>query len=291
MVRAFTDLMTRVTTPTAYSRRMVYLYAIGLVMALQATSLVEAVWGITISTPLRVAVVVVASPLLIAAVGVVLYPPPEDPLPARLWFPNALVMLLVWAGGYFLVGMISAGGPFFSMESKMDGLIPFQSSWVFVYVTVYPFFLFPLFYLDDVEDLFINDLAQVSALCIAYTTFVLFPVAFPREPLAQGGFAEWALSIVHAKDPPWNCFPSTHCTASTVVSLSLMRSNWKLSVWAMISTVMICISTLMTKQHFLWDVVAGVILGAASFATASLVVRRTSLGGRVRALAGRWGGK
>jgi len=291
MMGAFNDLMNRVTTPTAYSRRMVYLYAIGLIVALQATSLIEAVWGITISTPLRVAVVVVASPLLIAAIGVVIYPPPSDPLPAKLWFPNALALLLVWAGGYFLVGIVSSGGPFFSMESEVDALIPFQPSWVFVYVTVYPFFLFPLFYLDDVVDLFINDVAQVCALCIAYTTFILFPVAFPREPLVEGGFAEWALSIVHAQDPPWNCFPSTHCTACTVASLSLMRSNWKLSVWAMISTVMICISTLMTKQHFLWDVIAGVVLGIASFTTASLIVRRTSLGARVRAQASRWVGK
>lgn len=278
MMGPLNQVVGRLAMPSAYSRRMLYLYALGLIFALQLTSIVEALVGITISAPWKVALVVSVAPVLVVGLGVVFYPPREEAMPSRVWLPNALAMLVFWAGGYFLVGQLAGGGPFHSMEIPLDQEIPFRPAWVFVYVTVYPFFLFPLFYLDDPKDLLTVDLAQFLALTMSYVMFVVYPVEYPRAPLVETDFATWALSVVHGQDPAWNCFPSTHCTACTISSLSVMRSNPKLSAWAVLSTAAICISTLMTKQHFVLDVVMGVVLGVASFYSVKALIRRTTFG-------------
>lgn len=268
-------------TVAGFLKGFLFLYALGLVLALQATSLMEFFFSVTIPWPIRTFSVGAVIPLLFVYLGRRLFPQPQPRLPFRFWGVNALLMFGFWAGGYFLVGAATNAISYHSLAIALDALIPFEPDWVFIYLTVYAFFLIPLFYIDDRNELLIFDASQVLALCISYTFFIVYPVAIDRPPVVAQDFATWALSLVQAQDPSWNCFPSTHCTTCTVAALSVLRVNKRLAWWAIPSTLAICVSTVMTKQHFVLDVIAGVCLGVTIHFLVAFVVERTPWGKRV----------
>lgn len=264
-----------------FLKRFLFLYAFGLVLALQATSLMEVFGSFSFPWPIRTFSVGVLLPLIFVYVARRWFPGPEPKLGIRTWGLNALGLFGFWAGGYFLVGSLSYSGEFYSMAIPLDDRIPFAPDWVFIYLTVYGFFLIPLFYLDDKVQLLILDASQGLALSLSYLTFVVYPVAIDRPPVVAADFATWALSLVQAQDPPWNCFPSTHCTACTVAAFALVRANRKFAWWAIPSTLAICVSTVMTKQHFVLDVVAGVLLGSVLYLSVTYLVEKTRWGQRI----------
>jgi len=115
---------------------------------------------------------------------------------------------------------------------------------------------------------------------------LVYPVAYERPQIEGYSFAGWALSIVQGKDPAWNCFPSTHCTASTVAALALYFENRKMGIWGLLSTVAICFSTVFTKQHFVLDVVVGVLLGSGIYFLVRCTMMSTRFGGLLAARLG-----
>ncbi len=266
-----------------FLKQFLFLYAFGLVLALQVTSLMEFFGSFSIPWPIRTFSVAAGIPLLVVYLGRRFLPRPAPKLGFRTWGLNALALTLFWAGGYFIVGALSYSGEFYSMGIGLDEKIPFYPEWVFIYLTVYGFFLIPLFYVDDLKQLVILDLSQVLALSISYTTFIIYPVAIDRPGVVPADFATWALSLVQAQDPPWNCFPSTHCTACTVAAFALVRAKPAFGWWAIPSTVGIYVSTVLTKQHFVLDALAGVVLGSVLYLAVTLLVEKSSWGKRIMA--------
>ncbi|MDQ3171123.1 MAG: phosphatase PAP2 family protein [Acidobacteriota bacterium] len=74
---------------------------------------------------------------------------------------------------------------------------------------------------------------------------------------------------------PYNCFPSLHVAHSFVSALSGYRVHRGLGVAALAGALLVGVSTLFTKQHYVLDVAAGVLL--ASLACA-LFLRRLLAG-------------
>jgi len=267
------------------ARRRIFLYFVGLIIALQGTSFVEWLVDSRLLLQIKIAMVAVAIPVAVTILGMRFFPPPPSRIPPLVWSLNAVGLFVFWAGGYLLSGLLAYHGTFMSMAIPLDRHIPFTPEWIFVYLTVYFVFLLPLFYLDDRCKLVTLDLAQMLALTFSYTMFLYCPVAIDRPQIPVTDFASWTVSAVQGNDPPWNCFPSTHCVACTVATLAMIEVNWKLGFWCVLSTVAICISTVMTKQHFVLDAAAGILLGAAFFLLAKVIVRMTA--GRLESLLGR----
>lgn len=293
---------------SAQLKRVLFLYVVGCIIALQLISLVEWLvvggdpvggawhvcagpWTLTIGDwwlpkTLLVSFVI---PMTVTLAGIRLFPAKVVRMPSSVWGINAVVMMVFWSGGYVLTGALAYQGDFMSLAIPIDHRIPFRPEWVFVYLTVYFVFVLPFFYLEDRKALIAMDISQFVALGISYTMFIYLPVAYDRPSVEVVDFATWTLSVVQGNDPPWNCFPSTHCIACTISSLALMKYNRKVGWWVLISTIFICASTVFTKQHFVLDVVAGVLLGAAIFYLVRKVVFHSWLGNRlVRLLGSDW---
>jgi hypothetical protein len=275
---------------SAYLRRGLFLYVTALIAALQATSVLELAVNVTVTVRVAVFVLAALIPLPVALVGVLLWPPRETQMRVKHWGLNAAAVFAFWAGGYFLVGALSYSGRFESLEIPLDNVVPFVPEWVFVYLTVYPFFMLPLLYVEDTRRLLVLDIAQVLALLVSYLTFVVFPVAIVRPAVVPHDLATHALAIVQGRDPPWNCFPSTHCTACTVAALALLDENRWLGVWGLVSTAAICVSTVMTRQHFVLDAVTGVLLGGGLYFLVRFALLDRRVGDRLSRLIGPFAG-
>lgn len=99
-------------------------------------------------------------------------------------------------------------------------------------------------------------------------TFFLYPVHYPRElyPLTEN--SSFLLYLIRELDSPVNCFPSAHVAIVWVTLLAIRREKpeqfFRFFIWA----ILICISTLTTKQHYLVDILGGIFVGYICFALA-----------------------
>jgi membrane-associated phospholipid phosphatase len=97
------------------------------------------------------------------------------------------------------------------------------------------------------------------------TFFVLFPVATPehwRIADPRRGWSERLLALVQRFDARSNSFPSMHTSVATLTALHLYPS---VGSGALAFPLLIGLSCLFTKQHYVVDIPAGAALGWLSF--------------------------
>ena len=75
----------------------------------------------------------------------------------------------------------------------------------------------------------------------------------------------WGLRALYSADPPHNCFPSLHVAHSFVSALACSRVHRRLGLVALIAATLVALSTLFTKQHYVLDAVAGVVLAFVAY--------------------------
>jgi len=94
--------------------------------------------------------------------------------------------------------------------------------------------------------------------------FLLFPAAYPRGIFKPASISGRLLLWTYHIDAANNTFPSTHITFAWLAFLNIRRSSFSrdikvvagYGIWAML----ILVSTLVLKQHFILDAVSGVAL-------------------------------
>jgi membrane-associated phospholipid phosphatase len=151
-------------------------------------------------------------------------------------------------------------------EVWLDRLVPLIPGWALVYGALYLFLiLLPVFVVRQDDLVRRTVYAYLLVWITAYVFFVAYPTAAPRPPLVAGeGFAVWGLRALYGADPPYNCFPSLHVAHSFVSALSSSRVHRTLGMVATALAVLVALSTLMTKQHYVVDAIAGVFLAYAA---------------------------
>lgn len=151
---------------------------------------------------------------------------------------------------FFSVGYLSAaylqGEPRFFPALPVDALIPFVPAFLLVYLSQYALLILAALRTKD-PGLFFRRLYLVSA--IGFFCFVVFPTRFDR-PSPDNVLFE----ILYQFDPPVNCFPSLHAAIALISAVAL-------GAWALPWATGIAISTVLTKQHFVVDTIAGLLLG------------------------------
>jgi membrane-associated phospholipid phosphatase len=113
--------------------------------------------------------------------------------------------------------------------------------------------------------------AVVLAFAACEVGYVLWPITIRRaSPLPGAGPSEAALATLYALDPPRNLFPSFHAAlAVAVAAVARDSARWRLpaELWAFA----VCLACVLTKQHYVLDVVAGAAVGASAHALAGVL--------------------
>lgn len=92
------------------------------------------------------------------------------------------------------------------------------------------------------------------------------PSSLPSQrSIPSTGLDGGLLSFIYAHDHPDNCFPSLHVSLTVLASLIWAARRPGLTIFLVAWVVLVAPSTLFTKQHVLLDVLAGAVLGGASF--------------------------
>jgi membrane-associated phospholipid phosphatase len=149
----------------------------------------------------------------------------------------------------------------------LDAAIPLVPAWSLVYGALYAFLIaLPVFVVREEEHLRRTVRAYLAIWITAYACFLAYPTIAPRpDVIPQHGFGAWGLGLLYGMDPPYNCFPSLHVAHSFVSALTCLRVHRRVGLVAIVSAALVSLSTLFTKQHYVLDVIAGVLMALVAY--------------------------
>ncbi|HEY0512669.1 MAG TPA: phosphatase PAP2 family protein [Thermoanaerobaculia bacterium] len=179
-----------------------------------------------------------------------------------------MVVLVSLVPFYIFIAELARERTLHVPELALDRAIPLQPAWALAYGPLYLFLiLLPVFVVRQDEQIRRTVLAYLTVWMVAYVCFLLYPTTASRPDKVIGeGFAVWGLRFLYSSDPPYNCFPSLHVAHSCVSALTCYRVHRGVGIAAALGAVLVGVSTLYTKQHYVADVIAGVFLACLACA-------------------------
>lgn len=157
-------------------------------------------------------------------------------------------------------------------RTALDDAIPYRPGWVWIYSCLYyPVIVYINFVMLSPAHFLHVVMSYVILLAGQMAFFTTMPVVVPiawRAYNQRRDLSERFLAFVQRFDDRSNSFPSMHVSVATLTTLHLLP---QLGPWAWLFPVLIAISCLFTKQHYVIDLPAGAALGWASFEAYQLI--------------------
>lgn len=177
-----------------------------------------------------------------------------------------MILLVSLVPFYLVIAGWARGVAVHAPELVLDRLLPLAPIWALIYGALYAFLIvLPVFVIQQNEMIRRTVWAYLTVWSAAYVCFLLYPTIAPRPDKVTGdGFAVWGLQFLYDADPPYNCFPSIHVAHSFVSALACHRVHRALGLVAMSCAALVAIATLLTKQHYIADVIGGIFLAVVA---------------------------
>jgi membrane-associated phospholipid phosphatase len=144
---------------------------------------------------------------------------------------------------------------------------PFMPWTVLIYMSEYFYFAFVYILLRREDNINKYLYSYFFAQIVACFIFIVYPVTYPRElfpiptdiPLWLQGMWTW----LRTADAPTNCLPSLHVTSVYLSAFAFITDKQKKLFWVFfIWSTLIALTTLTTKQHYLVDIITGIMLAS-----------------------------
>lgn len=177
-----------------------------------------------------------------------------------------MILLVSLVPFYLVIARRARGSAVYAPELVLDRLLPLTPTWALIYGALYAFLIvLPVLVIQQNELIRRTVWAYLTVWSAAYICFLLYPTGAPRpDTVAGDGFGAWGLQILYDADPPYNCFPSIHVAHSFVSALACHRVHRPLGLVAMACASLVAIATLLTKQHYVADVIGGILLAVVA---------------------------
>ena len=159
--------------------------------------------------------------------------------------------------------------------SSIDLAIPVLPWTIIIYIGTFLFWAVCLFFgslqpREKSDRLFC---AGFISKVISFVFFVVLPTTYVRPEIQGSGLFDFALRLIYRIDRGDNLFPSIHCSASWLCWVWMRGRKeipLKYRLAAFVCAVLICISTLTTKQHVFVDTISGIAVAEANWFFAGL---------------------
>lgn len=183
------------------------------------------------------------------------------------------IVLIVGAYQFYFYPQRRPVRPAMQFAATIDNRIPFRPGWVWIYSGLYyPVIILLIFTIDSFERFNYTAFNFLTLLFAQLICFFVMPVRTPpewRNYDHEASLSTRFLRVVHGFDAPTNCFPSMHVSVATLTALHLANNlqpslgGWELLCYAF--PVLIGLSALFTKQHYLIDLPTGAVLGYSCY--------------------------
>ncbi len=197
---------------------------------------------------------------------------------AIAWHIAVVGAVVVVYSAYYGLNQWTMSLPSHDLTTPIDRATPLAPDWMLAYVAIFMTATMPGFVVRHSSLLKRTAIAYLLVECIAFVCFVVFPVQMTLRPptVEVNSFTSWGLMLCYYLDEPTTCFPSLHVATSVLGGLIVLKADPRLGRPLLVLAALICASTMLVKQHFLADVLAGLVLSTSVY---WWVVRPLSLDG------------
>lgn len=194
-------------------------------------------------------------------------------IPKYVWVTYLLLALLQFLT-YYLTQVINQNRTLYDLTIHfIDDKVPFISFFVIFYIISYPFWVIsPLIICKSSKQDYLNwVISAVTLYIITFTTYVIIPTTITRPIVENNNIFDKLVNMIYLSDSPdrpTNLFPSMHCWISVVCYLGVSKQNninKYYRIGSLILAILICLSTQFIKQHYIVDLISGVLLPVIVF--------------------------
>ncbi|MBI2060913.1 MAG: phosphatase PAP2 family protein [Nitrospirae bacterium] len=193
-------------------------------------------------------------------------------LPKGYPFFQRLMILLpllgLYFGGYFGLGQFNLHRRYYyDVSLRIDSMIPFIPELIYPYLLVIALVAILYVAAPDLPTLKKAAKAILALALIHFVFFALVPVKAMHRPMvvADGTWTKEILLFFYWLDAPVNLFPSMHIGMSFLVAWICGSFNRTLGIICRILASAVLVSVLCVKQHYVADVMAGLVVGYFSY--------------------------
>jgi len=187
-------------------------------------------------------------------------------LPKYVRFPLLLVvvfnMLVYWLPGRLFVADAFRYDLSISLDKTLPA-IPFF--WLFYFLAYVQWVGSYIFHSrTNVKMCYHMVTADTIAKLLCLVFFIVLPTRIVRPPLEGEGFFVWVTNFFYSIDEPINLFPSIHCLESYMcfrTAMMLPKKNIPYIALQGVFAILVFLSTIFIKQHFIVDIFAGMLVG------------------------------
>ena len=180
------------------------------------------------------------------------------------WFWYGATFFYVWIL-YFATNRQNVVPAHLLPLTVVDSGLPFLPWTGWIYSTVFIMPLVACFAVESDADVRVLVLSFAGMTTLDTLVFLAYPTAYPRPGMGSLSLAAAPLALVRFFDTPKNCFPSQHVAAAFLTALHVQRLSPSWGSACLALALAISLSTLTTKQHYLWDVIAGALVAVAAY--------------------------
>lgn len=191
--------------------------------------------------------------------------------------------LLIFVAAYqifvFYVGrMLSTNKPHYDFSTALDAKIPLIPWTVVIYFVCYVFWVVNYILCCRFDEKQAKRFAYADLIgkTVCFIFYIVAPTTMQRPEIVGSNVFDGLMRFLYAIDAPDNLCPSIHCFVSWMAYIGMRGDNRysrKYRVFSLVFAILVCISTLTTKQHVIVDVVAGVVLAEICFGLTKKLVK------------------
>ena len=195
--------------------------------------------------------------------------------PASPSAPPSWASAALWATGMGALFILVYGGTNWITSWRTDVgtlYLPWERRMPFVPILIIPYMSIDLFFIGSfflcTSDRQLHALAKrvACAILLSGAGFLAFPLRFAFERPPVIGHLGTIFGLLGAFDRPYNLVPSLHISLLTILRTVYSRRarGW---LWAALEAwfLLVAVSTVLTYQHHVLDVVTGAVVGILAF--------------------------
>ncbi len=188
---------------------------------------------------------------------------------------NAIICAALAVAVYFtnlIYDVLNHGPAVLNLRTPLDAALPVVGPFVIPYVSLNPLVYFTLIVFMVFKTKIFQSacLAMITAWFVSYLFYFFLQSEVIRPALMGTDLFTRMIQNVYAGDNPFNDFPSLHTSISTILAIHWFRFDRRAGIAASIWTALIVASTVLIKQHYVADVISGLLL---AFGASALFIR------------------
>lgn len=184
---------------------------------------------------------------------------------------SALIIFLCHAMVYYLADMIVTKFhlPLHDVSLPLDARIPLIPLFVLPYVACFLHWIYTFYLAAQARAALVRLSASIFIGVFVCLLFYLFlPTGIVRSQANTPGLLGPLVDTVHSLDSGVNLFPSMHCFIAWSCYVGMRKQAFiprAYKLFTLFFSLIVCASTVLIKQHYIADVLPGMLLAEAAY--------------------------